>query len=79
MLYVGLGGDPLWEGALGQCPLLQNLRLLTWKRLIFVDCLAIKFIFIIKRCPNDRRNGMQCVVVDGGRVIIRNKPFIDSG
>jgi len=64
----------------GQCPFLQNFRFLILKIRIFVDCLALKFIFILvtKRCPNDRTHGMQCVVVDGGRVVIRSRPFIVS-
>jgi len=48
-LYVGLGGDPprsLCER--GQCPLLQHFKFLILKRRIFVDCLALKFIFIAK-------------------------------
>jgi len=64
----GIGRGPsliaLWEGAV-PCPLLQNFRFLNLIRRIFVDCLAL----------NQR---MQCMVVDGGRVIIRSKPFIAS-
>ena len=74
-----LGGDPsLSLFGSGQCPFVQIFRFLILKRHIFVDCLALKFIFITKRCPDDRTHGMQCMVVDGGRVIIRSKPFIDS-
>ena len=76
---MGLGGDPPRSlYGRGHCPLIQNFRFLILKRHIFVDCLALKFIFITKRCPNDRTHGMQCMVVDGGRVIIRSKPFIDN-
>jgi len=70
---IGPSSIPLWEGAVPSPP-----KFLILKRHIFVDCLALKFIFITKRYPNDRTHGMQCMVVDGGRVIIRNKPFIDS-
>jgi len=68
--------DPSVEG--GSALSSKILDLLILKTRIFVDGLALKCIFITKRCPNDRTHGMQCMVVDGGRVIIRSKSFIDS-
>jgi len=70
--------DPSVGGRRGQCPLLQNFRFLILKNVFFCRLFRAKIIFITKRYPNDRTHGMQCVVVDGGRVVIRSKPFIDS-
>ena len=58
--------DPFVEGGSALSSTIIDL-----KRRIFVDCLVQKCIFMTKRCPNDRTH-------DGGRVIIRSKPFIDS-
>ena len=67
--------DPFVKGEFGSA---LSSKILYFEKTYFVDCLVLKFIFITKRCPNDRTHGMQCMVVDGGRVIIRSKSFIDS-
>jgi len=50
----------LWEGAVPPSLIQTCVRFLIVKRHIFVDCYALKYIFITKRCKNTHTHGMDC-------------------